>query len=85
MTRKHFQLLADAMHEALQDVTSDRTYDQSRKQFRTVGEDERQARLYGWAVTLNDVATALGTTNPRFDRDRFYHAAGWAEYMAVAR
>lgn len=60
MTRKDFQLLADALLASYPGAAQNPL--------------DASARLQ-WRASIHSVADALATTNPRFDRSRFIAAA----------
>lgn len=65
MTRKDFELIAEALCVA-------------RQQFRTEAGSSTDLARCEHAITMVawKLVGSLGTTNPRFDRDRFLHACG---------
>ena len=67
MTRKDYQLIADAIVATQQRIKADDTYTQG----------EQQSQLRGVRRTAAHLADALGSTNPRFDTTRFLKACGY--------
>lgn len=67
MTRKDYVKLAAALREQVENMeaTAYRRPDEAHHWF-----------LAGWEVTVHALADALRNDNPRFDRERFYTAAG---------
>ncbi len=67
MTRKHYVKIAAALlaERENMDATSYRRNDEAHRWF-----------IAGWEVTVRKVADTLASDNPRFDRARFYVAAG---------
>ncbi len=63
MTRKDFQLIADALKESKPEAE---------KKFHN-----QTAYMTQFMITCHCMADALATTNPRFDRDRFLTACGY--------
>jgi hypothetical protein len=61
MTKKDFELIAAALAEARYLVDSEPPISAETARYRIAGE----------------IADALATTNPRFDRDRFLDACGY--------
>jgi hypothetical protein len=61
LTKKHFALLASALHAALQEVRPHPSVEQDASD--------------GVHAAIGRVADALAQTNPAFDRQRFYDAA----------
>ena len=64
MTRKDFQLIADALVNL-------RTFEAHDSEM-----SETVARAVRYSSVVDALASALATTNPRFDRDRFLGACG---------
>ena len=64
MTRKDFQLIADAVRQL-------RTFEAHDAEL-----SEDVAHAVRWSSVADALASALATTNPRFDRDRFLGACG---------
>jgi len=64
MTRKDFQLIADAVRQL-------RTFEAHDAEL-----SEDVAHAVRWSSVADTLASALATTNPRFDRDRFLEACG---------
>lgn len=67
MTRKDYVRIAAAL-KAQRDNIEDTSYRRNAK--------AHEWFVAGWEVTARSVADALQADNPRFDRDRFYRAAG---------
>ena len=64
MTRKDFQLIADVVRNL-------RTFEA-----RDAEMSEDVAHAVRWTTVADKLASALATTNPRFDRERFIEACG---------
>jgi hypothetical protein len=64
VTKKHFKAIADAMRDG------------KPTQANCVSDSEYRARLGTWAWTVQRVADALASMNPRFDETRFKTACG---------
>lgn len=69
MTRKHFQLIADALSisrpihpDNLPDSASDALYERAGLRYRQ------------WRDDVDRISDALATTNPNYDADRFKEA-----------
>lgn len=67
MTRKDYVRIAAAL-KAQRDNIEDTAYRRS--------EDAHEWFVSGWEVTTRSIADALAADNPRFDRERFFRAAG---------
>lgn len=62
MTKKHFQLLADALKDSV---------------ISTSGIDTQEYVQVQWEHCVERIAQACKESNPRFDRDRFFRACGY--------
>lgn len=67
MTRKDYVRIAAAL-KVEHDIIEDTSYRRDEK--------AHEWFLSGWEVTVRSIAGALASDNPRFDRERFYRAAG---------
>ena len=80
MTRKDYELIAAALHHNIDFIEADyRAFkDAPNVEGQCLQFDmlSHRARLYGARLAAFNMASALATANPRFDRTRFLKACG---------
>jgi hypothetical protein len=64
MTKKHFQMLADALKEARREALGSGTND-----------EEYKSTLYGIKLVESEIIRVCKSVNPRFDSGRFLESA----------